>query len=52
MLGFLMGCTCLVNMCRYDMSRGDSRDTTRDIHDAGDDCPLCANKSPTEGKSR
>ena len=34
------------------MSRGDSSDITRDIHDAEDECPLCANKSPTKGKSR
>ena len=43
----------LVNVCRYDMSRGDSSDITRDIHDAEDECPLCTNKSsPTKGKSR
>lgn len=36
---------------KYDMSRGDSSDITRDIHDAGEQCPSCASESSlSEGK--
>jgi len=33
------------------MARGESSDATKETHDAGEQCPLCANKSlPPEGE--